>query len=840
MRHSRLCAGVAVFFYFLSSCVAIRPPLRFESVDGVLKAHGAPFHICGVNWHGFEADSHLIHGFWGNSKGFEDHVQTLKQNRINAIRLTLSTSMFAYDPPVDCYVDTKLNPGYYKGMSSLTALDMVIKTFAENDILVLIDYHIANPKTGLTKLWHNAEFNETETFRIWIGVVKHYCNDPEFWNVFAFDLKNEPYGSTWGTGDNNTDWKLGAERFGNLVLDVCPRLLLFVQGIGKAADMWWGSDFTDMFAQASYINVTNNNRVVYAPHIYGPSVYIHSYFGAANFPLNMPAVWQSQIGWISERTGRAMVLGEWGSFFSQSNANKHPREEVWVSAWVDWLANFTQNGMGFYWAFPPYSADTGGILKDDLSNTWQVKLDVFKRFQCTQVDQLAGPQITATPAPLKGLGLCYDAGATVGFYDQITDTNWNADRFFVGGQISTATAGSIPTTVSTGMQSMLLTSRFASVLNYTIPINTPGRYMVTLYFVETYWTQVMKRVFSISIQNQTFASSFDIFAEASGKNVPITQSFSVIASNSIFIQFVASANNAAIAGICINPANRATPPPLLPVKPLATASPSHIRFTPSPTTRRVSSIPTLSISRSATVKPLATVSPNSPSPIRRSPSPTTRRLSSTPTLSRSSLRRSVTVSLRAPSTLRPTGITSSLTSSPRPSNRIPSFTMRRSIPTPTTESWSLYIDCGSSSSFSSGSGKVWVADQFFNGGFISVISNMQPINGPVGSDMKVFTSLRWNSDLIYTIPVPSSGSYVVNLFFVENFWNSTGQRVFEISIQGSIVEAGFDIYNAAGAMQTLVVKSFTANVLSSNLSVVVRLRSITNNASVAGLAVAKL
>ena len=43
------------------------------------------------------------------------------------------------------------------------------------------------------------------------------------WNVFAADLFNEPYKSTWGYGFGATDWDLAAERIGKAVLDVCPR-----------------------------------------------------------------------------------------------------------------------------------------------------------------------------------------------------------------------------------------------------------------------------------------------------------------------------------------------------------------------------------------------------------------------------------------------------------------------------------------------------------------------------------------------------------------------------------------------------------------------------------------
>lgn len=39
------------------------------------------------------------------------------------------------------------------------------------------------------------------------------------WNVFAVDLKNEPHDSaTWGDNNMRTDWRLAAERLGNMIL----------------------------------------------------------------------------------------------------------------------------------------------------------------------------------------------------------------------------------------------------------------------------------------------------------------------------------------------------------------------------------------------------------------------------------------------------------------------------------------------------------------------------------------------------------------------------------------------------------------------------------------------
>lgn len=41
-------------------------------------------------------------------------------------------------------------------------------------------------------------------------------------------------------------------------------------------------------------NANWNNRIVYAPHVYGPSIASQDYFVAEDFPRNMPNVFEKQ------------------------------------------------------------------------------------------------------------------------------------------------------------------------------------------------------------------------------------------------------------------------------------------------------------------------------------------------------------------------------------------------------------------------------------------------------------------------------------------------------------------------------------------------------------------
>ena len=64
------------------------------------------------------------------------------------------------------------------------------------------------------------------------------------------DLQNEPAQATWGSGNPNNDWALGAAEIGNHVLSRCPRWLIMVEGVAdnpgaageQNAGTFWGEN----------------------------------------------------------------------------------------------------------------------------------------------------------------------------------------------------------------------------------------------------------------------------------------------------------------------------------------------------------------------------------------------------------------------------------------------------------------------------------------------------------------------------------------------------------------------------------------------------------------------
>ncbi|UOQ69497.1 malectin domain-containing carbohydrate-binding protein [Hymenobacter volaticus] len=128
--------------------------------------------------------------------------------------------------------------------------------------------------------------------------------------------------------------------------------------------------------------------------------------------------------------------------------------------------------------------------------------------------------------------------------------------------------------------------------------------------------------------------------------------------------------------------------------------------------------------------------------------------------------------------------------------------------TPTTPTAVLRLKAGSGQlSTSMGT---FAADQYATGG--SVFATDQPIAGT--ADEALYQTERYGS-FTYNLPVPN-GTYTVKLHFAELYWNSAGQRVFNVAAEGSPVLTAYDIVKKAGPL-TATTESFPVTVTDGQL-----------------------
>jgi fibronectin type 3 domain-containing protein len=130
----------------------------------------------------------------------------------------------------------------------------------------------------------------------------------------------------------------------------------------------------------------------------------------------------------------------------------------------------------------------------------------------------------------------------------------------------------------------------------------------------------------------------------------------------------------------------------------------------------------------------------------------------------------------------------------------------------------------------------FVADEYYSAGTDFTSTATITTSGQTNpAPAAVYQSVRWNSSFNYTIPGLTAGAaYVVRLHFVELSFTASGQRVFNVAINGTSVLSSFDIFAKVGENHALV-EQFNATANSSGQIVVAFTQGSADNPSIAGL-----
>jgi len=356
-------------------CVAFAQELCVEkesfditSKSGKLWVNEKPYTLKGLNWFGFETTANCIFGL--NFRTLDSIVDFIREHGFNFIRMPFYLELMLNDATPDpAHIDARLNPEL-AGLKSLEVMEKVIQALGDKGILVMLDMHSFVPGSYMTDgLWYNAEHPETMVIQTWDVVVNRFHK--KYWNVIAADLKNEPHGVTWGTGNETTDFNLAAERIGNHILsNGGEKMLIFVTGSWNSpmCQCFWGENFMNIYEHP--VTLVHQTKLVYTPHTYGPNVWDgHDYFQDPTFPENMPAIWEEHFGFVPNATGQAIVIGEWGGRFEG-------KQQRWNLKFADWLKE-TKVAHAF-WCLNPESQDTGGLFEADWTTPINAKLDLLK------------------------------------------------------------------------------------------------------------------------------------------------------------------------------------------------------------------------------------------------------------------------------------------------------------------------------------------------------------------------------------------------------------------------------------------------------------------------------
>jgi endoglucanase len=370
----------------------------------IVDATGATVRLTGINWFGMETDNRTFHGLWANAPAtWRGQIDRMASLGFNTLRIPYSGDALRPGATATS-INSFTNPDLV-GLSPLQILDNVINYAGSRGMRVILDRHRPTA-AGQTALWYTPAVSEASIIADWQMLAQRYAGNT---TVIGADLFNEPHaegtdpngtGACWGCGVQARDWRLAAERIGNAILQTNSNWLIFVEGVscisGGTANAWdnvpdpwqncdwWGGNLSQAIAQPVRLNVAN--RLVYAPHDYGISVFDRQvWFNDPAFPNNLPAVWDHFWGNIAKQNVAPIMLGEFGSTLA------NPLDVQWLNTLMQYL---TANGMSFtYWSWNPNSGDTGGIALDDWYSINQQKYNIL---QSHLVPPTSGPQPTGT------------------------------------------------------------------------------------------------------------------------------------------------------------------------------------------------------------------------------------------------------------------------------------------------------------------------------------------------------------------------------------------------------------------------------------------------------------
>lgn len=351
----------------------------------ILDSANQPVRIAGVNWFGMETGNYAPHGLW--TRGYKSMLDQIKSLGYNSIRLPYSNQLFdAGSEPnsIDLSKNAEL-----AGLSGLQIMDKIVAYAGQIGLRIILDRHRPD-SGGQSELWYTTAYPESRWIRDWQMLALRYKGNA---TVVGMDLHNEPHGAAcWGCGAPAVDWRLAAQRAGNAILAINPDLLIIVEGVEahNGSYYWWGGNLAGAGAAPVQLNVAN--RVVYSAHDYPSTVYPQSYFSAADYPANLPAIWDRNWGYLKKNNIAPVLVGEFGTKLQTVSDQK------WFDALIAYLGGGASGFHWTYWSWNPNSGDTGGILADDWNTVIQAKQT---RLATIQAGSSSAPPPPPPPAAIS-------------------------------------------------------------------------------------------------------------------------------------------------------------------------------------------------------------------------------------------------------------------------------------------------------------------------------------------------------------------------------------------------------------------------------------------------------
>lgn len=364
----------------------------FTDGNRIVDKDGKRVWLTGVNWFGYNTGTNTFDGLWNSQ--LKPSVEAIADHGFNLIRVPISAELInqwtAGEYPKANYnnaYNTELND-----MNSLQIFDYFLKLAEENGIKVMPDIHSAetNASGHNVNLWYTSKVTVNDFYSALEWMAERYKDND---TIIAYDLKNEPHGkpyegdgaAIWNDSKDANNWKYVAETAAAKILAKNPNVLILVEGTEiYPMDLAGNSDYHSTNDKEYYFNWWGGNlrgvkdypidlgkyqnKLVYSPHDYGPTVYKQPWFeGNYTFDSLMKDCWRDNWFYIHETNTAPLLIGEWGGFMREPNLT-----------WMTYMRQLIkENKLNHtFWCFNANSGDTGGLVLDDFK-TWDEEKYAF-------------------------------------------------------------------------------------------------------------------------------------------------------------------------------------------------------------------------------------------------------------------------------------------------------------------------------------------------------------------------------------------------------------------------------------------------------------------------------
>jgi len=350
----------------------------------ILDKNGKEVWLTGINWFGYNTGTNTFDGLWACD--LNTSISAIADRGFDLLRIPISTELIKNWSNGN-YPNANFNQAtnsYLVGMNSLEIFDYVVGQCRANGIKIMIDIHSAKTDAmgHMKPIWAEGNITEQDFLDSLSWMSARYKNDD---TIIAYDLKNEPHGKAnesprakWDDSKDSDNWKYISEKAANAVLSKNPNVLVMVEGIeiypkdiksngdfsstnmGDYYCTWWGGNLRGVKDNPVDLG-KYQNKLVYSPHDYGPTVYEQPWFkGGYTFDSLYEDCWYDNWFYIQEQDIAPLLIGEWGGFMRDPNLK-------WMTCLRQLIKENKINHT--FWCFNSNSGDTGGLVLDDFT-TW--------------------------------------------------------------------------------------------------------------------------------------------------------------------------------------------------------------------------------------------------------------------------------------------------------------------------------------------------------------------------------------------------------------------------------------------------------------------------------------